>query len=95
MLDDDDEDDDVADLFDDEFLEHIEALKQACQMLPGAEVAWYQGPFDLKQFLRRRGLLQEPPVNVRSDKELPRMEESRVRLQDVHLYQKLMECPNL
>lgn len=38
VLDDDDEDDDVADLFDDEFLEHIEALKQACQMLPGAEV---------------------------------------------------------
>lgn len=36
--DEDDEDDDVADLFDEEFLEHMEALKQACQMLPGAEV---------------------------------------------------------
>jgi hypothetical protein len=36
--DEDDDDDDVADLFDSEFLEHMEALKQACQMMPGAEV---------------------------------------------------------
>lgn len=34
--DEDDEDGDVEDLFDAEFLEHIEALKQACQMMPGA-----------------------------------------------------------
>ncbi|KAG0591135.1 hypothetical protein KC19_1G152700 [Ceratodon purpureus] len=38
VLEEDDEDDDVADLFDDEFLEHMESLKQACQMMPGAEV---------------------------------------------------------